>query len=339
MKILFFTRRFYPDIGGVEKHGQEIAKRLILKGHDLIVITESPGEECSPIEEKEGIKIYRISVFGREKLKKFQIWRWLWQHRDVIKEADIVHCHDVFFWYLPWRFIWPRKKVFVTFHGWEGHFPPRVEAKAVRKLSEKLSWGNICVGDYIRRWYRTKPDLVTYGGVNPLFERKLRFRSSGRKIVFVGRLSEDTGLPIYLKALRQLNKKVAFEVIFLGDGPLKARAQKMGKVLGFVNNPEKYLAESKVVFASGYLSILEAMVLKKPVVCVYDNPLKEDYLRLPPFARWAIIEADPKVLVDRVISLLKEGPEKIKINQAYDWAKKQTWEKLAEEYLKLWQKN
>jgi len=71
----------------------------------------------------------------------------------LIQEADIVHCHDVFFWYLPFRFLYPKKKVFTTFHGWEGIFPPKWQAKVIRNISEKLSFGNICVGDFIRKWY------------------------------------------------------------------------------------------------------------------------------------------------------------------------------------------
>jgi hypothetical protein len=48
----------------------------------------------------------------------------MWNNRDLIKEADIIHCHDVFFWYLPFRFLFPQKKVYIPFHGYEGNNPP-----------------------------------------------------------------------------------------------------------------------------------------------------------------------------------------------------------------------
>ena len=42
MTIVFLARRFYPLIGGVEKHVMEISKRLVAAGHRVIVVTEEP---------------------------------------------------------------------------------------------------------------------------------------------------------------------------------------------------------------------------------------------------------------------------------------------------------
>lgn len=173
MTVLFLSRFFYPHIGGVERHVEEISKRLIKMGHEVVVVSESStSEESPPTSSKlwrghhpRCFKAYKIPVGENEKLKKFQIWRWLWRHRQLIKQADIIHCHDVFFWYLPFRFLYPQKPVFTTFHGYETKFPPSKKAIFVRKLSEKLSFGNICVGDYIKKWYRTNSNFTTYGGV------------------------------------------------------------------------------------------------------------------------------------------------------------------------------
>ena len=112
MKILFFTRRFWPSIGGVEKHCLEVGRVLIKEGNEVMVVTESSKQQVvssKECERKDGIIIYRIPVTAGERLKKFQIWRWLWTNRKLIEEADIVHCHDVFFWYLPFRFLYPKK--------------------------------------------------------------------------------------------------------------------------------------------------------------------------------------------------------------------------------------
>ena len=168
MTILFFSRLFYPHIGGVETHVLEVGKRLVKRGHKIIVITEkyqSKGESAKVTGEVDGIEIRRIPVERDSGVvplsgtpqndggKKFRIWWWLWQHKDLIKNADIVHCHDVFFWYLPFRFLYFNKPVYTTFHGYETKFPPSKKAIFVRRISEKLSWGNICVGDYIKKWY------------------------------------------------------------------------------------------------------------------------------------------------------------------------------------------
>jgi len=230
------------------------------------------------------------------------------------------------------RFLYPKKPVYTTFHGWEGVFPPRKKAILIRKLAEKLSWGNICVGDYIRKWYGTKPRYVTYGGVN--LEQRVD-RPSQPDAVFIGRLDKDTGLPIYIKALDILNTK--YQILFLGDGPLKKEAERYGKVLGFVENVRPYILQSRFVFTSGYLSILEAMVTKRLVFSVYDNPLKKDYLKMAPFGKWIVIESEPKKLTEKIKYFLNHPEEEEKlVEKAYNWAIKQSWNKAVELYLKLW---
>src|SRR6185369_5906487 len=99
MKILFLSRRFYPDIGGVEKHVFEISKRLVQKGHTITIITESQN----PTQKKHdtGITVFHMPAFKEGKKKKLLIWQWLLRNHQIIQDADIVHCHDVFYWYMP----------------------------------------------------------------------------------------------------------------------------------------------------------------------------------------------------------------------------------------------
>lgn len=167
MKILFFCRRFWPLIGGVEKHVLEISKRMIKKGNKIVVITEWGKDDggLKAFEKFEEINIYRIPITTNEKLKKFQIWRWLWKNRKLINEADIVHCHDLFYWFLPFKFIYPRKKVFTTFHGYEGSQPPKWNQVLSHKTAGWLSMGTMAIGDWHEKWYGIKSDIVSYGAV------------------------------------------------------------------------------------------------------------------------------------------------------------------------------
>jgi len=49
MRLCFLARRFYPEVGGVEKHVMEIGKRLVKKGHKVIVIAELEKIRIIPI--------------------------------------------------------------------------------------------------------------------------------------------------------------------------------------------------------------------------------------------------------------------------------------------------
>jgi glycosyltransferase involved in cell wall biosynthesis len=339
MNILFLTRRFYPDIGGVEKHAFEIGKRLVQKGHSVSVVAELQTDKN--LSQKpaniDGMTVYRINVGGDNWFKKFRIWKNLWSLKKIIQNSDVIHCHDVFFWYLPFRFLYPKKPVYTTFHGYES-YPIKKSAIIIRKISEKLSWGNICIGDFIKKWYGTRPTFVSYGAVETSSFKLQVSNFKKESAIFIGRLDDDTGISTYIKAFEILKTKYPkFELLVIGDGKHRKLVEKKVKVLGFKENSEKYFLKYHFAFVSGYLSILEAFAAKKLIFAVYDNPLKQDYLKLSPFSKSIVIVENEKILAEKIKYYLdhpKEGNNLV--NNSYNWVKNQTWEKLTNTYLQLW---
>lgn len=334
MKIVFLARRFYPDVGGVEKHVHEISKRLIKKGHRVTVITESVGNQ----EELEGIQIKRIYKTPNNWTKKFYIWKWMLSNASLFKQADIVHAHDVYYYYWPIKLLFLSKKSFITFHGYET-YPIKKKSIIVRKLSEYAADGNIIVGDFIKKWYGTTPDYIIYGGVEILnIKNKKLNRKKRESAVFIGRLDEQTGILDYAKTVDLIKKKFPkFEFTIIGDGPYRSRLKKY-KPLGFKENSIEYLRQYNFAFVSRYLSILEALASKRFVFALYDNPLKEDYLKMTPFAKFIIIENSEELLEKKVLYFLKHSKEAERLkNRGYDWVKNQTWDNVVKIYLKLWE--
>lgn len=338
MNILFFSRLFYPHIGGVEKHVLEISRLLIKKGHKVTIVTEQYSSEIKAFENIDGIGVFRIPKLKNERTKKFKIWEWLWANRNLISDANVIHCHDVFFWYLPFRFLYFKKPVFTTFHGYES-YPLGPKSIFMHKMSEKLSKGNICIGNFIKKWYGTNPTYTAYGGVNIAKSDRQQAKSE-KGAVFVGRLDEQTGINTYVNAVKLLRKKIPnFKFEIIGDGKFRKKAEKGFKVLGFQQNPEKNFLKYNFAFVSRYLSILEAMAAKRLVFAVYDNPLKEDYLKLAPFSKYIIIFSSPAELVSKISFYLNHPKEKNKIvESAFNWVKKNTWNEMTNTYLRLWKK-
>jgi len=347
MKILMFAPLFHPHIGGVEKHVKRLSEELIKKRHKITVITIKHDQSLPDFEELGKIKVFRF-----QKMRLPKVWLWIYSHRYLIKNANIIHCHDYttfIYWYLPFRFLYPLKPVFITFHGYEGIIPIPREILFKRKITEFLTKGNICIGDYIPKWYGTKADFISYGGVNmpPLPPVN---NASYNGAIFIGRIEKDTGIMTYINALKILKSKygINLKVNICGDGSLQeeigrlAKENKLNsKLHGFVEDPVDYLIKSKFVFVSGYLAILEAMINKKLVFSVYDNELKKDYLTLIPNSeKMMVIVSSPEKLAKEILHYYK-NPEKAneKIKNAYNFAKKQTWGKVANIYLKLWGKN
>ena len=357
MNVLFLSRRFYPEIGGVEKHTLEIGKRLVEKGHSVTVIAEKPqithslDKHSSSSSAKDtgsvaGIDYVKIDAGKDNWFKKFRIWKELWRHRELIKNSDIVHCHDVFFWYLPFRFIFPTKKVFTTFHGYEGNKIPGKKAIFMHKMAERLSRGNICVGDYLKKWYGTKPNIVTYGAVNiPKTPHKKNENRTFSNVLYIGRLEEEAGILVYLEALNNLKQtNIKLHLTVLGDGTQRniaesyASKHKLNVTFeGFVKDVYEYLPSTDFVFTSRYLGTLEAFVFKKMVFAVYNNEIKKDCYILSPFKDFVVLEKNSDILAEKVKEYIKNQKlTKKTTEEAFDWVKEQTWGKMVDDYLTLW---
>ena len=140
MKILFLSKYKWPRVGGVEKHVYEISKRLEIRGHKIKILTE---EEV-----------------GKD---KWEIWRNIWKYKDLFDWADIIHAHDVYFLVLFLRPFYWYKKFFITFHGYEGSEAPKLKQIIWHKIGEWFTNGNICIGDFHKKYYFTKQDFVSHG--------------------------------------------------------------------------------------------------------------------------------------------------------------------------------
>ncbi len=345
MKILFFARRFYPDVGGVETHVYEIGKRLIQMGHQVTVVSEMPGSSQSRMSDKltgelDGIRILRIPTGENERRKKFTIWKWLWEHRGVMREADVIHCHDVFFWFLPFTILYPRKQVYTTFHGYEG-YPIRRKAIIYRKIFELLSKGSICVGDFMKKWYHAKPDYVIYGGVSLQVKESLKKKRDAA--IFIGRLDDQTGIDTYVQAVKNIRKNYIpnFTLTLYGDGPYRKTAETEEGVIikGFTPSASEHIPFFYYSFISRYLAILEALIHKSPVIAVYDDPVKRDYLQMAPFADFIFIVRNENEIIQTIkeINLNPNRANKM-VEKGFEWASKQTWEEVVKVYLALWKK-
>lgn len=289
MNILFLTRKKRPSIGGVEKHIDRLTNLLIRMGHGVQVLSEKD------------VKHPYVKLLGL-----FYIWFWLFKNRKLIIKSDVVHCHDVFIWYLPFRFLFPLKPIYTTFHGWEEEYPIPWSNILQKKLASKLSWRNIAVGKYIEKFYGIKTNALTYGASVTSLYNSVTVKQKNR-IVYVGRLEENTGLLQFLDWLKN-NKK--YSVDFCGDGRLRTECEKYGTVHGFCD-PNPFYKKAKICVPGGYLAALEALSYNCELKLFWNNQVKEDYWKMSPFY-------------------------KLKGNKLKAWANQQTWEKLTNEYLDLY---
>ncbi len=241
MKILFLSKYPTAHIGGVERHVRAVGDRLQVKGYRVTTVSE---EQIKPPHKK---------LIGL-----LHIWYWLFKNRKLIIDSDIVHIHDVFIWYLPFRVLFPKKKVYITFHGWEGKFPPTAWSIFNKRIANKLTNGSIAAGKYIEKWYGITASHIIYGGIDSRFKIS-DLRKTKNTIVWLGRQDEDTGINEFKEWLSK--QKINYKVIYVTN----------------VTNPEKYLKTAEYCVPSGYLSYLEAKSYGCKIITFANNPLKVDY--------------------------------------------------------------
>ena len=189
---------------------------------------------------------------------------------------------------------------------------------------------------------------MSYGGVSLVQDSKFKVQSSPPKsdqplaeklkISLIGRLENDIGVITYLKALNKLKKeKIKFDFQTIGEGKFRKQLEKYGKVIGSQKEINKYIANSNIVFCSSYLTMLQALVARKIIVAVYENKLKEDYLKLSPLSRFIYICKDADEVVN-VVRSIQNTPWKSNamVENGYEWVKKQTWDSVVNSYLSLW---
>jgi glycosyltransferase involved in cell wall biosynthesis len=335
-KIVFLSRRVWPEVGGVENHLYHICAHL-QKSHSITVISEQSHPGLKRDEVHDGVRYVRIPVQGTTGSKQ-EVWSWLKEQFSFLAEADTIHVHDVFFWLYPFVPRLLRKPLFITFHGYEGK-QPSWKQRLWHQCADFLSDNNICIGSFHQKWYQVEPGVVCYGGVSEILSRPRAGREKvPRTMVFIGRLAEDTGILPYLNALVILPAHRRPQLDVFGDGPLRETISMMiqahhlpvtlkGVKLWSVAEYQKY----DVAVVSGYLTILSALAAGVPVIATYQTDLKRDYLQNTPFAQWIRIAGS----VEDLAMMLGEKVT-LPFDDAAKWVAQQTWENIAEKYVRLW---
>lgn len=191
----------------------------------------------------------------------------------------------------------PNKPVFTTFHGYEGNFPPAKKSIIIRKISEKLSSGNICVGKYIEKWYSTKADLITYGAIET--PSRIPQPQTNTGITCYYRSPQDQQFAVYSPAFKSLRLQNHCLTIDIYGRPQSPDHTPGSSFHGIVTQPKNLFLKNKYAFVSGYLSILEALAYKRLVFSIYTNPIEKDYLTMSPFAKYISICDSPNSLIQK----------------------------------------
>ena len=245
---------------------------------------------------------------------------------DIEKKYDAVISHD----YVCYRYNLKTPQI-IVFHGWEGSWPLMENVvKRRREIAEKAD-AVVDIGSSIHKMYGSKQGHIIYGGYDKeLLKKKTH---NNLKMLISSRIKKDCPNYMAVELANLLN--VELEVCGDGDGALREELEKNAKkgitFHGFVKNIEDYMADCSFLVFGGYLTMIEAMVLRKPCFAFYDTVgRKYRITMLPEGVKVFAGDSAQKVYADFINADISEVIEK-----NYEWAVQQTWENIAVKYLEI----
>jgi glycosyltransferase involved in cell wall biosynthesis len=356
MKILMVGKYFYPVIGGVEIHMQNLANELVKKGHEVEVFTSNKdleGEKLSTKEELGRIKIRRFS-----NLTSF--------FYEILKgDFDIIHFHLLRVPFVGIGIIagkLSKSRLVLTPHC---VYPPFSFLDSLVKKGYDITLGYLSlkfVDKIISLTENDKKDVIELGAdeekidiiPNCLdFEKFEKLASpelfrekfiDDKFILYVGRIDWNKGLEFMIQAMQKL-KELELKFVIIGEDmgyqkELEELANKLrlkNDVLFLGKVPDEvlfsaYSACTIFVLPAFYEGlptvVLEAMAYKKPVVATKTGGTQ--YLIKDGYTGFLVNYGKPEELVRKIKDILSSDISQIGENARMTIYKGYSWEKSAD---------
>jgi len=353
MRIMLATEWLPPDIGGVARHVDDLAKKLSERGHKVAVITRKKRRINKHYEVYEIDKLNYLRIFSGIRTN-FPI-------RRILKnfEPDIVHSHHAFT-PIPLFALRAAKNLnlptILTNHsayfyeynyilktlGYIG-FPFKT---FIEKSDAIISVSKISA-NFIQQFAPRKRILIIPNGVDVNHFRPIHKKDDDSEfvILFVSRIVRRKGLHLLVESLRYLKKDIPnIKLVIVGEGTfeeyirrrvydldLKKNVKFMGKIKdkelpAVYNNADLFVLPSLYGESFGIV-VLEAMASGVPVIVSNIGGLKEIVNNL---VDGILLEKnDPKEIYEKIMILYK-NPDlrrylsknaRRKVEEKYDWNK------------------
>jgi len=316
--------------GGGEVYLAQLRAGLRLQGHQCPVLYLTPtGSECDPGEEMwcERKPHGLFSGFGMR--------RWLEPLLETIK-PDVVHCHCLF---SPVSLAWLCKRVPTVFTLHSLHLLPRrsgcepmtalgqyerllrrVMRPALRRLASWIAPSEAFAEEIRGEGYQRVTVVPHFTDKRPSSRDD---RTEGETILFVGRLSAEKGIEVFLDALPLLRAQ-SWRAVVIGEGPLEAPAKQRVvqegladrvRFAGWLSGADldreyeraAVLAVPSTVKEAFGLVGIEAMAFGKPVVAFDAGGIRE-WLQ-DGKTGYLVRQGDPSDLATRIDEVLQH-PER-----------------------------
>ena len=375
MKILLFSSKFPPSIGGVENVVYNLAKNFKKSKHSVLVISSFNYKKDSSSffsihkkEPYEGIFVYRVFISLPRSLFGLLIFPYrfvssLFFLNSIIKKEkpDIIHFHFpddslYYFYLLSLRKNFP--KFVLTIHGNELHLFSKNPVykfflKKVLSKAEGVVVNSQFMKEELQKKYPKTPESKIQIIPNGINLKDFFVDKPKDYFLFVGRLAPKKGVDILIKAYNKVAKKIKRDLYIIGPEveqgkPLSyykklAKSSKikfLGKVTG--GDLRKYFSQAYfTVFPSRIepfgIVALESLASGTPFIASDFGGFKE----IAKNTQGGLLFKNKDIISLKEVILKADNNPSLRqelSKKGLSNVKKYSWETIAKTYLNLYEK-
>lgn len=313
IRILFVAARYLPNVGGVEIHTYEVARRLVAAGHHVSVLTTDLTGKLPAYEENQGIHVHRVRAWPRHSDYYFAPGI----YQAIVKDTrtyDLIHCQGYNTFVAPLAMLAARRCAIpyvVTFHsgGHSSRFRNALRPLQHIVLRPLLARAQRLIGvsNWEVRFFQDRLHLpaeqftvISNGAYLPkdaVLQANNHHQDEpppGTLIVSVGRLERYKGHHRVIAALPALIQQVPdIHLRIIGSGPYEPALRRLAQQIGVADRVEirgipggdrqemarVLLGAKLVILLSDYesqgISVLEAISLGRPVLVAETTALRD----------------------------------------------------------------
>ena len=332
LSVVMATPRFAPEVGGVENHVLELARRLPGHGVDVVVVTSDSLHELSPRDVVEGVPVVRVRAWPRG--RDLRVARGLPTAIRAVS-ADLVHVQSYHTLIGPIAMataLRSKQPYVVTFHG-GGHSSPirsRIRPAQIIALRYLLRRSDALIAtarfeiEHYGRLLGLGPERFTYmpnGSELPALTQPAEV--DPHLIVSLGRLERYKGHHRAIEALPLVLAGDPHARLWIaGSGPYEPELHALANRLGVAERVEiravpgveraryaEELARARVAvllsdFETHPLAAIEAAALGLPLVVTEGSGLTE--LVRDGLADGIPASADARAVARSILSALRK---------------------------------
>lgn len=330
MRVVMATPRFLPEIGGVERHVEQLGQRLARAGCSVTVLTTGLERGLPPQESIGGVEVRRVRAWGGG--------RGIYAAPGIYAEIrrggwDLVHVQSYHTFVAPLAMLGAVNAglpYLVTFHG--GGHSSRIRSRArpaqLRALRPLLARASrlVAVAQFEVQLYggrlgipETRFAVIPNGSELPPSPRTATSARDRLQIASVGRLERYKGHQRVLAAFPHILASRPEATLWIaGSGPYERQLRRMAARLGVTDRvtieavpadaaqelAARLGAVDVVVLLSEFethpIAVIEALALGRPVVVADTSGLRE--LAAQGHVRSVPLKSDPAVVAAAVLA-------------------------------------